>query len=61
MPTSTPSLDGFKAEKSAQWDKGAIQRNHPHYKDDSEKKAAAVSRTTSEAKRGGDPTAPLGK
>jgi len=69
MPTSTPSLDGFKALKSAQWDKEAIQRNHPHYKDatqtskkdDSEKKAAAVSGTTSEAKRGGDPTAPLGK
>jgi len=69
MPTSMPSLDGFKALKSAQWDKEAIQRNHPHYKnatqtskkDDSEKKAATVSGTTSEAKRGGDPTTPLGK
>jgi len=33
MPTSMPVLDALKAKKSAQRDKEAIQRNHPHYKD----------------------------
>jgi len=69
MPTSTPSLDSFKVLKSAQWDKEVIQRNHPHYKDttqtskkdNSKKKAAAISGTTSEAKQGSNLTAPLGK
>src|SRR5260221_6678833 len=70
MPTSTPLLDALKAEKSAQRDKEAIQRNHPHYKDaaqaskkdDSKRKAAAAaSGATSEAKQGGDSTAPLSK
>ncbi|KAJ3477471.1 hypothetical protein NLI96_g10441 [Meripilus lineatus] len=32
-PTSTPLLEALKAEKSAQKDKEAIQRNHAHYKD----------------------------
>ncbi|KAI9464082.1 Smg-4/UPF3 family-domain-containing protein [Lactarius psammicola] len=66
MPVSTPLLDALKAEKSAQRDKEAIQRNHPHYKDaaqaskkeESKKKAAAAAAT---AKQSGDPAAPLGK
>jgi regulator of nonsense transcripts 3 len=72
MPTSTPLLDALKAEKSAQRDKEAIQRNHAHYKDaaqaskkdDSKKKAAAAAAAASgtpEAKQGGDLTAQLGK
>ncbi|GBE83576.1 predicted protein [Sparassis crispa] len=32
-PTTTPLLEALKAEKSAQKDKEAIVRNHPHYKD----------------------------
>jgi regulator of nonsense transcripts 3 len=51
MPTSTPLLDTPKTEKYVQQDKGAIQRNHSHYKDaaqtsmkdDSKKKAATTS------------------
>jgi len=72
MPTSTLLLDALKAEKSAQRDKEAIQRNHPPYKDaaqaskteESKKKAAAAaaaSSAASEAKQGGEPTASLGK
>ncbi|KAH9064533.1 Smg-4/UPF3 family-domain-containing protein [Lactarius vividus] len=69
MPASTPLLDALKAEKSAQRDKEAIQRNHPHYKDaaqaskkeESKKKAAAAAVTASTAKQSGDPAAPLGK
>ena len=57
MLASTPLLDALKAEKSAQRDKEAIQRNHAHYKDaahaskkdESKKKAAAASGFTSEA------------
>ncbi|KAI9438318.1 Smg-4/UPF3 family-domain-containing protein [Lactarius indigo] len=66
MPASTPLLDALKAEKSAQRDKEAIQRNHPHYKDavqaskkEESKKKAAVAAAT--AKQSGDPAAPLGK
>ncbi|KAH9974379.1 Smg-4/UPF3 family-domain-containing protein [Lactifluus volemus] len=66
MPVSTPLLDALKAEKSAQRDKEAIQRNHPHYKDathvskkdDSKKKAPAPA---SAPKQGGESAAPLGK
>ncbi|KAF8273587.1 Smg-4/UPF3 family-domain-containing protein [Lactarius quietus] len=71
MPASTPLLDALKAEKSAQRDKEAIQRNHPHYKDaaqaskkeESKKKAAAAAAvaTPAAAKQTGDPAAPLGK
>src|SRR5260221_722271 len=51
-PTSTPLLDALKFGKSAQRDKGVIQRNHPHHKDaaqaskkiKSKTKAAATSR-----------------
>ncbi len=32
-PTTTPLLEALRAEKSAQKDKEAIQRNHAHYKD----------------------------
>lgn len=64
MPASTPLLDALKAEKSAQRDKEAIQRNHSHYKDavqaskreESKKKTAAA-----ESKQSGESTAPLGK
>ncbi len=50
MPASTPLLDALEADKSAQRDKEAIQRNHSHYKDaaqapkrdESKKKAAAA-------------------
>ncbi|KAI9511371.1 Smg-4/UPF3 family-domain-containing protein [Russula earlei] len=71
MPASTPLLDALKAEKSAQRDKEAIQRNHPHYKDsqiskreESKKKATAAptaAGATSELKQSGESTAPLGK
>ena len=72
MPASTPLLDALKAEKSAQRDKEAIQRNHPHYKDaaqaskkeESKKKAAAAAAaaaTPAVAKQSGDSAAPLGK
>lgn len=71
MPASTPLLDALKAEKSAQRDKEAIQRNHPHYKDaaqaskkeESKKKAAAAAAaaTPAAAKQSGDTAAPLGK
>ena len=72
MLASTPLLDALKAEKSAQRDKEAIQRNHAHYKDaahasmkdESKKKAAAAGATsgsTSEAKQSGETAAPLGK
>ena len=69
MPASTPLLDALKAEKSAQRDKEAIQRNHPHYKDavqaskreESKKKTAATSSTAAESKKSGESTAPLGK
>ncbi|KAH9039962.1 Smg-4/UPF3 family-domain-containing protein [Lactarius hengduanensis] len=70
MPASTPLLDALKAEKSAQRDKEAIQRNHPHYKDaaqaskkeESKKKAAAAAAATAAtAKQSGDSAAPLGK
>ncbi|KAH9000616.1 Smg-4/UPF3 family-domain-containing protein [Lactarius hatsudake] len=69
MPASTPLLDALKAEKSAQRDKEAIQRNHPHYKDaaqaskkeESKKKAAAAAATAATAKQSGDSAAPLGK
>lgn len=69
MPASTPLLDALKAEKSAQRDKEAIQRNHPHYKDaaqaskreESKRKAAAASSAAAESKHSGEPTAPLGK
>ncbi len=68
MPASTPLLDALKAEKSAQRDKEAIQRNHAHYKDaahaskkdESKKKAGAGSGSTSEAKQSGESAAPLG-
>ncbi|KAH9990204.1 Smg-4/UPF3 family-domain-containing protein [Russula compacta] len=68
MPVSTPLLDALKAEKSAQRDKEAIQRNHPHYKDaaqaskkeESKKKAAAFSASPA-TKQSGELTAPLGK
>lgn len=67
MPASTPLLDALKAEKSAQRDKEAIQRNHPHYKDavqaskkeESKKKAAAAAAAT--AKQASDSATPLGK
>lgn len=69
MPASTPLLDALKAEKSAQRDKEAIQRNHPHYKEaaqaskreESKKKAAAASSAAAESKQSGESTAPLGK
>ena len=69
MPASTPLLDALKAEKSAQRDKEAIQRNHAHYKDaahaskkdESKKKAAAAAGFTSEVKQSGESAAPLGK
>jgi len=62
MLASTPLLDALKAEKSAQRDKEAIQRNHAHYKDaahaskkdESKKKAGAGSGSTSEAKQSGE-------
>ena len=55
MPASTPLSDALKAEKSAQRDKEAIQRNHAHYKDaahaskkdESKNKAATASGSTS--------------
>ncbi|KAH9169544.1 hypothetical protein EDB89DRAFT_1984660 [Lactarius sanguifluus] len=69
MPASTPLLDALKAEKSAQRDKEAIQRNHPHYKDaaqaskkeESKKKTAAAASTAATAKQSSDSAAPLGK
>ena len=71
MPASTPLLDALKAEKSAQRDKEAIQRNHPHYKDtaqasrrdESKKKAAAsaAAAATTPAAAKKDSAAPLGK
>jgi regulator of nonsense transcripts 3 len=69
MPASTPLLDALKAEKSAQRDKEAIQRNHPHYKDavqaskreEFKKKAVATSSAAAESKKSGESTAPLGK
>ena len=69
MPASTPLLDALKAEKSAQWDKEAFQRNHPHYKDavqvskreELKKKAAATSSAAAESKMSGESTAPLVK
>ncbi|KAI0267309.1 Smg-4/UPF3 family-domain-containing protein [Gloeopeniophorella convolvens] len=68
MPTSTPLLEALKAEKSAQRDKEAIQRNHPHYKEakqsskkEEAKKAAAAAKEASTAKQSGDPAAPVGK
>ena len=69
MPTFTPLLDALKSEKSAQRDKEAIQRSRPHYKDATraskeakcKKEACTASDATSEAKYGGDLTAPLGK
>ena len=33
VPTTTPLLESLRAEKTAQKDKEAIQRNHAHYKD----------------------------
>jgi len=66
-------LDALKFGKSAQRDKEVTQRNHPHHKDAAQasKKvksktktaaaAAATSRAVSEAKQGGESTAPLGK
>ncbi|TFY63737.1 hypothetical protein EVG20_g6199, partial [Dentipellis fragilis] len=60
MPTSTPLLEALKAEKSAQKDKEAIQRNHAHYKEmaaaskkEEAKKKAAVKHS--------EPPATLGK
>jgi len=69
MPTRTPLLDAHKAEKSAQRDKEAIQRNHLHYKDgaqafkkdDSNTKATTSSGANSGGKQGGNSTAPLGE
>ncbi|KAI0301340.1 Smg-4/UPF3 family-domain-containing protein [Russula brevipes] len=71
MPASTPLLDALKAEKSAQRDKEAIQRNHSHYKDaaqaskrDETKKkttAAGASGSAPASKQGGESIAPLGK
>jgi regulator of nonsense transcripts 3 len=69
MPTCAPLLDALKAEKSYKRGKEAIQRNHSHYKDaaqapkedDSKRKAATASSAGSDAKQGGDLTAPLGK
>ena len=69
MPTCAPLLDALKAEKSSQREKEAIQRDHPHYKDaaqgpkkdDSQGKTATASGAGSEAKQGGESTAPLGK
>ena len=57
LPTSTP-LDTFKAEKSTQPGKGAIQGNHRHLQN-----AAAASRAeaTSERKQRGNSTARPGK
>ncbi|TFY75793.1 hypothetical protein EWM64_g8219 [Hericium alpestre] len=57
MPTSTPLLEALKAEKSAQKDKEAIQRNHAHYKeaaakkDDVKKKAAPAATKQGDTKR----------
>ncbi|KAI0046770.1 hypothetical protein FA95DRAFT_1589352 [Auriscalpium vulgare] len=67
QPKSTPLLEALKAEKSAQKDKEAIQRNHPHYKDgaaaskkeEARKKAAAAAAAA--AKASGDAPATLGK
>ena len=71
MPTFTPLLDALK--KSAQRDKEAIQRNHPHYKASLQGRPSSVQerrtqkegrcrpRCCSEAKQSGDSTAPLGK
>ncbi|ETW77358.1 hypothetical protein HETIRDRAFT_436258 [Heterobasidion irregulare TC 32-1] len=50
MPKSTPLLEALKAEKSAQKDKEAILRNHPHYKD-----AAALSKKEDAKRRGAVP------
>ncbi|KAI0252763.1 Smg-4/UPF3 family-domain-containing protein [Lactifluus subvellereus] len=69
MPASTPLLDALKAEKSAQRDKEAIQRNHPHYKDvtqgskkeESKKKASAAASAASASKQSGESAVPLGK
>jgi regulator of nonsense transcripts 3 len=66
MPTSAPLLDALEVEKSAApWDKEAIERNHPHYKDaaqaSNKKNAAGTSGATSEANQGGNSSAPLGK
>ena len=55
MLASTPLLDALTAEKSAQLDKEAIQRNHAHHKDaahaskndESKNKAATASGSTS--------------
>jgi regulator of nonsense transcripts 3 len=69
MPASTPLLDALKAEKSAQRDKEAIQRNHPHYKDavqaskreEFKKKATATSTAAADSKKSSESTAPMGK
>jgi len=71
MSTSTPVLDALEAEKSAERDKEAIQRNHPHYKDaalaskkDKPKTMAAAAAAFSpacEAKEGDKSNAPLRK
>ncbi|KAI0319334.1 Smg-4/UPF3 family-domain-containing protein [Amylostereum chailletii] len=62
QPTSTPLLEALKAEKSAQKDKEAILRNHPHYKDskkDDGKKKGNVAANSSKAAP--DSTATIGK
>ncbi|THH18892.1 hypothetical protein EW146_g2181 [Bondarzewia mesenterica] len=54
MPKSTPLLEAIKAEKSAQKDKEAILRNHPHYKDVAS--SSASSKKDESKKKGGAPT-----
>ncbi|KAI0299343.1 Smg-4/UPF3 family-domain-containing protein [Multifurca ochricompacta] len=68
MPASTPLLNALKAEKSAQRDKEAIQRNHPHYKEvvqaskkEEFKKKSATAVTNAASAGKGDLAAPLGK
>ena len=49
MATSAPILDALKAEKSAQRDKRAVEKDQPHYND-----AAQVSKKNDSKKNAGD-------
>lgn len=64
QPKSTPLLDALKAEKSAQKDKEAILRNHPHYKDvqiASKKEDQKKKEAPAPSSKPVEPSAPLSK